>query len=110
MREVLQTETFAACFVALNDKKAKARIAVRIDRLSPGNSGDARPVGGGVSELRIDYGPGYRVYFVQRGPRWSFCLAATRGRKARIFELLSPRRGRFRWFEADGQCGLRVIA
>jgi putative addiction module killer protein len=44
-----------------------ARIAARIDRLAPGNPGDVKPVGSGISEMRIDYGPGYRVYFVQRG-------------------------------------------
>ena len=44
-----------------------ARIAARIDRLALGNSGDVKPIGSGVSEMRIDYGPGYRVYFVQRG-------------------------------------------
>ncbi len=47
--------------------RARTRINARIDRLSLGNPGDVRPIGGGVSELRIDYGPGYRVYFVQRG-------------------------------------------
>lgn len=67
MIEVRQTETFAAWFYNLHDRRAKARIQARIDRLSLGNPGDARPVGGGVSELRIDYGPGYRVYFVRRG-------------------------------------------
>jgi putative addiction module killer protein len=65
--EVRQTETFAAWFRNLRDRRARARIQVRIDRLSLGNPGDAKPVGAGVSELRIDYGPGYRVYFVRRG-------------------------------------------
>ncbi|SRR6266851_626503 len=51
----------------LRDVQARARIRVRIDRLSLGNAGDARPVGGGVCELRIDYGPGYRVYYAQSG-------------------------------------------
>ena len=67
MIEIRQTETFAAWFRNLRDSRAKARILVRIDRLSLGNPGDAKPVGEGVSELRIDYGPGYRVYFVRRG-------------------------------------------
>jgi putative addiction module killer protein len=52
----------------LRDQKARARIDVRIRRLSLGNPGDVKPIGSGVSELRIDYGPGYRVYFSQRGP------------------------------------------
>jgi putative addiction module killer protein len=65
--EIRQTETFAAWFRNLRDRRARARIHVRIDRLSLGNPGDAKPVGGGVSELRIDYGPGYRIYFVRCG-------------------------------------------
>lgn len=52
----------------LRDQKAIARIQIRIDRLALGNPGDVRPVGSGISEMRIDYGPGYRVYFSQRGP------------------------------------------
>lgn len=51
----------------LRDQKAIARIQVRIDRLALGNPGDVKPVGEGISELRVDYGPGYRIYFSQRG-------------------------------------------
>jgi putative addiction module killer protein len=51
----------------LKDRQAMARIAARIDRLALANPGDVKPVGSGISEMRIDYGPGYRVYFVQRG-------------------------------------------
>ena len=51
----------------LRDRQAKARIEMRIRRLSLGNPGDVEPIGDGLSELRIDYGPGYRVYFMQRG-------------------------------------------
>jgi putative addiction module killer protein len=65
--QVRQTHRFKAWFEELRDARARARIQARIDRLSLGNAGDAKPVGSGVSELRIDYGPGYRVYFVQRG-------------------------------------------
>jgi len=65
--EIRQTEVFAAWYRNLRDRRARARIQVRIDRLSLGNAGDAKAVGEGVLELRIDYGPGYRVYFVRRG-------------------------------------------
>jgi len=65
--EVKQTDVYLAWFRSLRDARARARIDNRIRRLSLGNPGDVRPVGGGVSELRIDYGPGYRVYFAQRG-------------------------------------------
>lgn len=67
MIEVRQTDVFADWFAGLRDREARARITVRIRRLSLGNPGDVKPVGGGVSEMRIDYGPGYRVYFVRRG-------------------------------------------
>ena len=67
MIEVRQTPEYAAWFASLRDRIAKTRIDIRIRRLSLGNPGDAKPIGGGVSELRVDHGPGYRVYFVQRG-------------------------------------------
>jgi putative addiction module killer protein len=67
MIEVRQTAVFAKWLSGLRDRITRARIAVRIDRLALGNPGDVKPVGGGVSEMRIDYGPGYRVYFARRG-------------------------------------------
>ena len=75
MPEIRQTEQYAKWFNGLRDRQAKARIDVRIRRLSLGNPGDARSVGQGVSELRIDYGPGYRVYFTRRG-EWVVILLA----------------------------------
>jgi putative addiction module killer protein len=65
--EIRETETFSRWLTALRDAQAKARIAARVRRLAFGNPGDVKSVGEGVSELRIHYGPGYRVYFVQRG-------------------------------------------
>ena len=73
--EIRQTEVYANWFAKLRDRQARARIDVRIRRLSLGNPGDVRPVGEGVSELRIDYGPGYRVCFVQRGSELVILLA-----------------------------------
>ena len=67
MIEIRQTETFSAWLQALRDSTSKAKIAARVQRLAFGNPGDVRPVGGGVSELRIHHGPGYRVYYMQRG-------------------------------------------
>ncbi len=66
MIEVRQTDEYAKWFDSLRDRQARARIDIRVRRLSLGNPGDAKPVGEGVSVLRVDYGPGYRVYFVQR--------------------------------------------
>ncbi|MGA3210450.1 MAG: type II toxin-antitoxin system RelE/ParE family toxin [Terriglobales bacterium] len=65
--EIRKTAVFADWIRRLRDGRAKAKIAARIDRLAFGNAGDVKPVGEGVSELRIHYGPGYRVYFAQRG-------------------------------------------
>lgn len=67
MLEVKATETFTEWLASLRDKAATGRITRRIERFANGNPGDVKPVGEGVSELRIDYGPGYRLYFVQRG-------------------------------------------
>ena len=75
MIEITQTENFARWFSRLRDRQAKARINVRIRRLSLGNKGDVKPVGGGVSELRVPYGPGYRIYFCQRGEKLVILLA-----------------------------------
>jgi putative addiction module killer protein len=66
MREVRQSQTYAEWFNGLRDRTAKTRIDIRIRRLSLGNPGDVKPVGEGVSELRVDYGPGYRIYFMQK--------------------------------------------
>lgn len=67
MRELVKSATFDRWFNGLKDLQARARIAARLDRLALGNPSDVKSAGSGVSELRIDYGPGYRVYFKQRG-------------------------------------------
>ena len=64
MIEIRKTAQYAKWFSGLNDRNARARIDIRVRRLQMGNAGDVKPVGDGVSELRIDYGPGYRVYFI----------------------------------------------
>ncbi|MEK6802856.1 MAG: type II toxin-antitoxin system RelE/ParE family toxin [Nitrospirota bacterium] len=67
MFEIRKTKTFAKWLDGLRDMRARARVQVRIERLGTGTAGDAKSVGEGVSEMRIDYGPGYRVYFTKRG-------------------------------------------
>jgi putative addiction module killer protein len=67
MNMIRKTEAYEAWYAKLRDQNAKARIDARIRRLELGNPGTVAPVGEGVSELKIDYGPGYRVYFVQKG-------------------------------------------
>lgn len=75
MIEIRQTDVYAKWFANSRDRQARARNDVRIRRLSLGNPGDVKPVGGEVSELRINYGPGYRVYYVQRGQQLIVLLA-----------------------------------
>ena len=73
--EIRKTDTFAKWIDGLRDLRARARVLARIERLSRGLAGNAKPVGEGVSELRIDYGPGYRVYFKKRGRALIILLA-----------------------------------
>ena len=75
MIEVRKTEVFAEWLDGLSDLKARARVQARIERFAMGNPGDVKPVGEGVSEMRIDYGPGYRVYFKKRGREVVILLA-----------------------------------
>ena len=65
--QIVQSDVFTAWLDHLNDERAAARVVTRIRRMEIGNAGDVRSVGEGVSEIRIDYGPGYRVYFARRG-------------------------------------------
>ena len=68
MFEIIKTEIFERWLLGMRDRTARIRVLVRIDRLASGNLGDFKPVREGISELRIDHGPGYRVYFTRRGP------------------------------------------
>ena len=67
MIEIRKTDTYARWLDGLRDIRARARVLARVERLAAGNPGDVKAVGEGVSELRIDYGPGYRIYFTMRG-------------------------------------------
>jgi putative addiction module killer protein len=75
MLEIRKTEVFARWLDGLRDLRARARVQVRIERLACGHPGDVKIVGAGVSELRIHYGPGYRVYFAKRGAAVVILLA-----------------------------------
>jgi putative addiction module killer protein len=75
MIEIREAEIYLRWFKSLRDREARARIDIRIRRLSIGNHGDVKPIGKGVSELRVDHGAGYRVYFVQRGDMLIVLLA-----------------------------------
>lgn len=75
MLQVHKTEMFVRWLDGLRDIRARARVQVRIERLAAGNAGDVEPVGEGVSEMRIDYGPGYRVYFKRQGREVVILLA-----------------------------------
>jgi putative addiction module killer protein len=81
--EVRQTTRFATWLAGLRDERARARILKRLDRAKDGNLGDVAPVGEGVSEMRIFYGPGYRIYFIRRGAELIVLLCG--GDKARQF-------------------------
>ena len=84
---ILTTAVFDRWFQRLRDRKAAARVQARIDRAEAGNLGDCKAVGGGVSEMRIDYGQGYRVYFVQRGLELIVLLAGgDKGSQAKDIE------------------------
>jgi putative addiction module killer protein len=76
MVDVLKSDTFDLWLRGLRDSRARARIEMRIRRLSLGNPGDVQPIGAGLSEMRIDYGPGYRVYFLQRDTTVAVLLCA----------------------------------
>lgn len=75
MYEIRKTDIYAKWLDGLRDIHARARVQARVERIATGNPGDVKPVGEGVSELRIDYGPGYRVYYTMRGRTMLILLA-----------------------------------
>ena len=86
MIEIRKTNEFAQWLDGLRDIKSRARVQARIDRMAEGNPGDVKPVGEGVSELRIDFGPGYRVYFKSHG-RELIVLLAGGGKKTQASDI-----------------------
>ena len=100
MIEFRQTEKFRKWRIKLKDQRARALIASRLDRLAFGNPGDVSPVGEGISELRIDYGPGYRVYFVQRGNRIILLLCGG-DKRTQERDIKAAKRLAAEWSEKD---------
>lgn len=82
MRKIFTTDNFDSWFKSLRDNQAKRRIQARIDRMESGHFGDCKPVGEGVSEMRVDIGPGYRVYFIQRGEGFEIVILLAGGDKS----------------------------
>ena len=85
----------------LKDERARALIASRLDRLAFGNAGDVRPVGQGISELRIDYGPGYRVYFLRRGSEIIILLCGG-DKSTQATDIKTAKRLALNWSEEHG--------
>jgi putative addiction module killer protein len=102
MIELQQTETFRRWRIRLKDERARALIASRLDRLLYGNAGDVKPVGEGISELRIDHGPGYRVYFQSRGDSVIILLCGG-SKKTQANDIKTAKRLAREWSEEDGQ-------
>jgi putative addiction module killer protein len=101
MIELKQTDTFRKWRTKLKDERALAMIASRLDRLAFGNAGDVRPVGQGVSELRIDYGPGYRVYFQRRG-KTIVVLLCGGDKRTQDQDIKTAKRLAVEWSEENG--------
>ena len=100
--ELRQTETFRKWRMRLKDERARALIASRLDRLAFGNPGDVKPVGNGISELRIDYGPGYRVYFKQRGNTLVILLCGG-NKRTQAEDIKLAKRLAAEWRDEDGK-------
>ena len=96
MVEIRQTKDFSDWLRKLRDENARARVQIRVRRLSLGNFGDVKPLGGGVSELRIDYAAGYRVYFCQHGSLLVLLLAGGT-KKTQAVDIARARRLAKEW-------------
>jgi putative addiction module killer protein len=101
MIELKQTDRFRKWRTKLKDARARAMIASRLDRLAFGNAGDVKPVGQGVSELRIDYGPGYRVYFQRRG-KTIIVLLCGGDKRTQDRDIETAKRLAAEWSEENG--------
>jgi putative addiction module killer protein len=101
MIELKQTETFRKWRVRLKEDRARAVIASRLDRLAFGNAGDVKPVGQGISELRVDYGPGYRIYFHKRGNTIMILLCGG-DKSTQAKDIKTAQRLAKEWSEEDG--------
>lgn len=93
--KVLRTEEFADWLTGMRDRQGRAKILARIDRLEDGNPGKTRSVGSGVVEMRIDFGPGYRIYYIQRGDELVLLLCggdkSTQSADIRLAKVLAER-------------------
>jgi putative addiction module killer protein len=101
MIEFRQTETFRRWRTRLKDTRIRALIAFRLDRLAFGNAGDVKSVGGGISELRIDYGPGYRIYYKRRGDTIILLLCGG-DKRTQANDIETAKRLAKEWSEEDG--------
>jgi len=97
-----QTETFRKWRLRLRDQRIRALIASRLDRLAFGNAGDVKPVGQGVSELRIDYGPGYRVYYIKHGETIVILLCGG-DKSTQAKDIKTAKRLAAEWRDEDGK-------
>ncbi len=101
MIELKQTDVFRKWRAKLKDERARALIASRLDRLAFGNAGDVKPVGQGVSELRVDYGPGYRIYFQRQG-KTVIVLLCGGDKRTQVRDIKTAKRLATEWSEENG--------
>ncbi|MDB5548480.1 MAG: addiction module killer protein [Tardiphaga sp.] len=104
MPTVRRTAIFGQWLGQLGDGRAKAKIALRIDRLALGNPGDVKPIGGGLSEMRIDYGPGYRIYFGRRGEQLIILLCGG-SKKSQRADIATAKQLFSDWIKTNDQDG-----